>query len=97
MLAGIERSDEVFAMQMLRSGDQHRVNALVLQEMPVIQVCFCRWRDFRGFLETPGVNVGGTYDFRIRALERLFHELLTTRTRADDSNPNAVIRSQRSR
>ena len=38
VLAGIERRHKMLAMQVLRRGDQHRVDALVFEQVPVIQV-----------------------------------------------------------
>ena len=38
MLAGIERGHEMLAMQMLRRGDQHRVDRFVIQQPPIVVI-----------------------------------------------------------
>ena len=38
VLAGVERGDEVLAVQVLRSGDQDGVDDLVVEQMAVIEI-----------------------------------------------------------
>ena len=45
VLAGVERGHEVLAVQVLRGRDQHRVDALVFQEMAVVEVSLGVGRD----------------------------------------------------
>ena len=94
MLAGFERRHEMLAMQMLRGGDQYRVDALIVQQVPVIQVRLRRRRNGPCVFQALGVDVRNTHEFGVGAGYRLAHDLRAAIAGADDAETNAVARRQ---
>jgi hypothetical protein len=44
MFSRIEGGDEMFTVKMLGRCDQHRIDALILQQVPVVEICPGIWR-----------------------------------------------------
>ena len=57
ILAGLKSGNEIQSVLMLGSGDQHRVNGLVLEQTAKIAKCLNCGREFLGFLLPARVNV----------------------------------------
>ncbi len=94
VLAGVERGDEVLAMQVLRRGDEHRVDALVVQQVAVIEISLGAGRDGARVFQALGVDVGDAHEFGIGTGQRLAHDLRAAVAGADDAEANAVVGRQ---
>src|SRR5206468_9988878 len=94
MLAGLDRRDEVLAMQVLRRGNQDGINGRVFQQVPVVQVGLRLRRDRGALLETFGIDVGETGELRVGALERGSDQRFTARSIADDAEPDTILGSR---
>src|SRR5262245_10088706 len=57
MLAGLERGREVLAVEVLRRGDQYRVDTLVVEEISVVEVSLRIRRNFFGVFQALGVDI----------------------------------------
>ena len=87
----------MLAMQMLGRGNQHGVDALVFQQMAVVKIRFGVGRKFARFFQASGVDVGRAYDFGIGTAKRETHQLLSSRSRANDAEANPFVGAQHPR
>ena len=94
MLPGIERSGEAFGMQVLRRGDQHRVDVLILQHAVIVQVGLGVGRDIFGLLEALGVDIGGADAFDVFEGDGLAQNFLPARAGSDDAEADPLVRAQ---
>jgi len=56
----------VLAVQVLRRGDEHRVDGRVVEEGAVVRVGLGVGREALGLLEAAGVDVGESREFGVR-------------------------------
>src|ERR1022692_1098374 len=94
VFAGVERRHEVLAMQVLRRGDEDRVDALVVQQVAVVEIGLGGGRDGARVVQALSVDVRDAGEFRVGTCQRLAHELCAAIAGADDADANAVTRSQ---
>ena len=94
VLARVQRRNEVLAMQMLRRSDQHRVDALVVEQIPVIEISLGVRRNFLCIFEPFGINIRERHKFRIRTSHRLAHDLHSPVARPDNSQPDPLVRPE---
>jgi len=94
MLAGANGIDKMLTMQMLRRGDQNRVEILVFEHEAVIDEGLDRGRDGLGSLALFGIDVADGGEFGVGAVEGIAHNLLAARAVADDAETNFAIRSE---
>ncbi len=97
ILAGLKSGNEIQSVLMLGSGDQHRVNGLVLEQTAKIAKCLNCWREFLGFLLPARVNVSDRDGLRIWRAERVLENVHPAPARADQPEPHAVIRAENTR
>ncbi len=94
VLARIERRHEAFLVQMLRRGDQHRVDVRVLQHVVVVEISLGIGCDgFDGF-QALGVDIGGADQFGILAAQRLAQDFRAAVAGPDNSKADALVRAQ---
>ena len=65
LLAGIERSDEMLGVEMLRRGDQHGVDGFIVEQVAVIEIGFGVGNDLLGVVQALGVDIGERNDLGI--------------------------------
>jgi len=93
VLAGFEGVHEMLAMQVLRRGDQHRVQVFFFEHQAVIDERLDRGRYQLGFLALLGVDIAHGRKLGVRAVERVPHDVLAARAVADNSKTDALIRA----
>src|SRR5205823_1291840 len=93
VLAGIERGYEMLAMQVLRRGDQYRVDALIVEQISMIQVSLRVWGDLLGVLQALRVNVGERHELSVRTRDGVTNVLHPTVAGPDDAESNPVVGS----
>ena len=94
MLACVQRGGEMLAMQMLRRGDQDGVDALVVEQIAVVEVSLGVRRDLLGVFEALGIDVGEGHEIGVGAGHRLPHDLHAAVARTDNSQPEPFVGSQ---
>src|SRR5439155_24296065 len=90
----VERRREMLAMQMLRRRDQHRVDALILEKIPVVKISLRIGRDFLRILEPLGIDIGEPDELGVRTSYRLAHDLHPPVARPDDPEPYPLVRPE---
>ena len=91
VLARLDRGDEVKRMQVLRRGDQHGVDRLVVEQLAIVAVGRRPRRDRLGLVEPPGVDVGDRRRLDVRAADRGLQDLLAAPAGADQAEPDAIV------
>ena len=91
VLAGFQGGHEVLAVQVLRRSNQHSVDALVVEEISIIQIGLCVRGELLGIFESFGEDIGEAHNFRIGAFEGRFHIHRALRARSDDTQPDPFV------
>ena len=94
VLAGIERLDEGFAMQMLWRGDDDRIDGAIVQQLAVIQVQPGTWSEPGRVFQAAGVNVGDGDTLGVLAGQRLSQQFGPARAHPDDAETHAFAGCQ---
>jgi hypothetical protein len=76
VLARVERRYEMLAMQMLRRGDEDRVDALVVQKVAVVEIGLGRGRRLERGFETLCVDIGEGNELGVGAGDRCCTRLI---------------------
>ena len=97
VLSRIHCRDEALRMEMLWSGDQDRVDRLIVQHMAVVDVSLRVRRQFLRAFEPPRVDIGEGDEFGIRAGDGLPRDLRAAISDPDDAEADAVIRGASTR
>ena len=94
VLPCLERRYETFLMQMLRGGDQHRIDVLVLQHAVVIKISLGIGSDGFHGVQTLGVDVGRANQFGIPTPQGLAQDFGPPVAGSDNAKADTVIRAQ---
>ncbi len=94
VLAGVQRGDEVLAVQVLRGGDQDGVDGLVVEQVAVVEIGLGSGHDLLRVFQALGVDVGESQEFGIGAIDYFADQGHATIARADDAEANAIVGSQ---
>jgi hypothetical protein len=94
VLARGERIDKVRAVQVLRRGDQDRVDILVLEHAPVIEIRLRIGRDLLDVLEAACVDVRRADALHTFAADGLLQNLRAARAGSDDADADAIVGAQ---
>ena len=94
MLAGGDGGGEVLAMQVLRGGDQHRVDVLVVQQVAIVEVSLGVGRDLLDVFQAARVDVGGADAFHVLAGQRLLQDFGAAGAGTDDAEADTLVRAQ---
>ena len=91
VLTGVERGHKLLRVQMLRRGDQNRVDACVFQQPPVLQVQFCGGHDRVGGLQSLRIDVRHGDAVGIRAGQSLTQQFGAPGPGPNDADTQAVV------
>ncbi len=91
VLARVERGAEVFGMQVLRGRDHNRVDGLVLEQPPIIEIRRRTGRETLGAIELLGVDIAEGDDLGIRAGADVVEQLRGAVAEADEADADALI------
>ena len=94
MFAGCERINKMLAMQMLRRGDDHGVNGLIVQKPAMVAVDGAQKARGRGVVQALGVNIGKGGDLDIGAGDGLMQQFAAALPGADQADAHAVVGAQ---
>jgi hypothetical protein len=94
VLARFEGVNEVVAVQVLRRGDNHGVDALVFQQAAIIVVGGRARDDVVRVIQALAVHVGESGYLNLWAGQRLMNQLRAALPDADDAQAHAVVRAQ---
>ena len=97
VLAGLKGRDEVESVQVLRGGDQHGVDAAIVEQAPEVRIGLDARSEALHFIMAPGVDVGHRHGLGIRATRRLLQNLLAAPAGADQPDAHAVVRAENPR
>src|ERR1700730_1219696 len=84
----------MLGVQMLRGGDENRVDRFVLQEVAMVEERLGRGHDLLGLFQAAGENIGKRDQLGIRAANGLANELHAAITGADQAQAQTAIGSQ---
>ncbi len=94
MLARLERMNEVLRVQMLRRGDDDRIDALVVEQAAMIVINGRARNQIARVIEALVVNVRKRGDLNVRAGDGLMEQLRATLSGADNAYANALVRTE---
>lgn len=94
VLAGLDGVSEVFAMQVLRSGDQNSVDILVVEKAAMIEICFGSRDGLLSGFEAARVNVRKSDHFNTWDAHRLAVDFGAAVSGANQSHADAIVRAQ---
>jgi len=77
-----------------RRGDQDRIDALVFQQVTVVEIRLRIRRNLLHIVEAARVDVGGPDAFHVLAGHRFAQDLRPARARSDDADADASVRAQ---
>src|SRR5581483_2842828 len=89
-----KRGHEMFAVQMLRRGDDHGVDAAIFEQVPVIEVRAGLRCNLLGTLQALGVDIGDACELGIGTRKGFAHQHGAAVARTDDPKPDALVGSQ---
>src|ERR1017187_10299374 len=90
VLAAGERGGEVLRVQVLRGGDQHRVDILVVEQVAIVEVGLGVRRDLFDVFQAAGIDVGGADALHVLAGQRLLEDFGAAGARTDDAQADAL-------
>ncbi len=94
VLAGIESGDEMLGVEMLRSGDEDRVDRGVLKHAAIFKMLARGGSDGARFFQTAGVNVGHAGTLGVGTGEGIAQKFGTAGAGADNGEANAIISAE---
>ena len=94
MLPSVERSHEMLAMQMLRSGDQNRVDAFVVEQIAVVEISLGVRRDLFRIFQALSVDIGEGHELGVRAGDGGLDVLHAAVAGPDNAEANPVVGPQ---
>jgi hypothetical protein len=93
VLAGVERVDEVLGMEVLRSGDEHRIDTVVFKQQAVVVEDFAAGNALQGALAMGAVDVADRGNFNVGTSYGLRREVGSSGAVTNDAKPHPVIGS----
>ena len=91
VLAGVERGDEMFGVEMLRGGDEDGIHRGIFEEAAIVDMLAGSGRDGAGFFEAAGVDVSHAGAFGVGAGEGVAQEFGATGAGADNAEAYAIV------
>jgi hypothetical protein len=93
MFAGAEGVDEVVGVKVLRSCDEHGVDAVVFKQQAMVVEHFAAGYTLQGAFAMGAVDIADGSDFSLGATYSLRGEVGSARAIADDAEPDTVVGS----
>jgi hypothetical protein len=93
VLAGLDCGNEIQGVLVLWSGNQHSIDALVIEQLPEVAVGFDVGKGAFHLVEAAGVNVGHGDALNVWAAQSGPEDLLTAASTPDQTNSDAVVGS----
>jgi hypothetical protein len=94
VLPGVQGGGEVLAVQVLRRGDDDRIDRLVFEQAPVVHVRGRCRDDLLGCLQTLGIDIAESSELDTGCRDGPANQLEAAIAGADDTHAHTVIRAE---
>ncbi len=84
----------MLAVQVLRGGDQDRVDVLILEQAAIVEVGLGVGGDLLDVFQAARIDIGGGDAFHVFAGERGLQDFGAAGARPDDADADTLVRAQ---